>query len=126
MLNTLLIVDDSLTARSYIKRCCEVAGYKDSEYLEAGNGEEALCILEKNKVDLLITDLNMPKMNGKSLIKYMKSSMRFNEIPVVVISSTADNVKKDELISNGATEVISKPLSPMVLAKIIDKINCNG
>lgn len=123
MYKKILIIDDSKTARIYIKKCMDAAGFNDSEYYEAANGEEGLSKLKEIDVDLVITDINMPVMDGRKFLRRVRSSIRFNDIPVIVISSVVSQDNKDNLIANGATAVISKPMSPMMLLDVIDKIS---
>ncbi|MCK5199165.1 MAG: response regulator [Spirochaetales bacterium] len=113
----ILITDDSGTSRMIIKRCIEMAGFFDIDYLEAEDGLQGLTILDKEKVDLIITDLKMPKMDGKTFIRKLKSNDNTKDIPVVVISSLDNAVLKERLEREGVLAVISKPLSP---AKVLD------
>ena len=86
-LKNILIVDDSSTSRMIIKRCFEISGIDDSEYYYAGNGLEALDVVKNQEIDLIITDINMPKMDGSNLIKKLKSEESLKDIPIVVTSS---------------------------------------
>ena len=113
----ILITDDSATSRMIIKRCIEMAGFFDINYLEAEDGLQGLTILDKEKVDLIITDLKMPKMDGKTFIRKLKSNDDTKDIPVVVISSLDNTVLKDRLKREGVLAVIGKPLSP---AKVLE------
>lgn len=112
-----LITDDSATSRMIIKRCIEMAGFFDIDYLEAGDGLQGLTILDEEKVDLIITDLKMPKMDGKTFIRKLKSNDDTKDIPVVVISSLDNSVLEERLKREGVLAVIGKPLSP---AKVLD------
>lgn len=112
-----LITDDSATSRMIIKRCIEMAGFFDIDYLEAEDGLQGLTILDEEKVDLIITDLKMPKMDGKTFIRKLKSNDDTKDIPVVVISSLDNSVLEERLKREGVLAVISKPLSP---AKVLD------
>ena len=113
----ILITDDSATSRMIIKRCIEMAGFFDIDYLEAEDGLQGLTILDKEKVDLIITDLKMPKMDGKTFIRKIKSSDDKKDIPVVVISSLDNSVLKERLKREGVMAVIGKPLNP---AKVLE------
>lgn len=112
-----LIADDSATSRMIIKRCIEMAGFFDIDYLEAEDGLQGLTILDEEKVDLIITDLKMPKMDGKTFIRKLKSNDDTKDIPVVVISSLDNSVLKERLKREGVLVIIGKPLSP---AKVLD------
>ena len=113
----ILITDDSATSRMIIKRCIEMAGFFDIDYLEAEDGLQGLTVLDTEKVDLIITDLKMPKMDGKTFIRKLKSSETTKDIPVVVISSLANSVLENRLKREGVMVIISKPLSP---AKVLE------
>ena len=84
----IMIVDDSATARMFVRRCLEISRvFESAEYLEAGNGVEALKLLQEHAVEMIFTDLTMPEMDGESLFKRVMANPKYNEIPVVVISS---------------------------------------
>ncbi len=108
----ILIVDDSTTARMIIKKCLQIVGFEEWDVVEASNGREALHAAKQDNVNLVLTDLNMPVMDGVTLIKWLKSNPRLNELPVVVISSAGNPEKQRELNSLGVSNVIGKPLSP--------------
>ena len=121
-MKSIIIADDSSTARMIIKRCLVIAGCLDADFLEAGNGAEALEIARNNQVDMLVTDLNMPNMDGKSLLRHVKASPRLNDIPVLVITSACNPVKETELLKLGAFAVISKPISPASVAQALQSL----
>ncbi|MBC8203973.1 MAG: response regulator [FCB group bacterium] len=121
-MNTILIVDDSAIARIVIKRCLEIAGFSHAEFLEAKDGVEALKIAENTEIDLLITDLNMPNMDGVSLLKHVKSSPRLTFLPVLVVTSSSDQTKAQELQKLGALDVLNKPISPAKIASVLQSI----
>lgn len=115
-----LIVDDSSTSRMIIQRCVEMAALEYSVFVQAENGMEALALLrERDDFNLILTDINMPKMDGQTFIKLLKNDLKTRKIPVVVISSIADGAFIDELLSIGVVAVIKKPVSP---AKILEAL----
>ena len=122
MVHTIIIADDSSTARMIIKRCLEIAGFGESQMLEARDGTEALELAKKNSVDLLVTDLNMPKMDGRSLLKHVKSSPRLSDLPVLVITSANNQAKEEELKNMGAFAILGKPVSPAKVAEALEKL----
>ncbi|RPJ80850.1 MAG: response regulator [Deltaproteobacteria bacterium] len=122
----IIIADDSGTARMFIKRCFEISGCQDVEFLEAGNGVEALEQLKKTSVDLVVSDLHMPEMDGAELLKRIKSSPRFHETPVIIISSAANPKKVEELKALLALDVLSKPVSPASVSKAIKPLLKNS
>ncbi len=123
MRKRILIVDDSATARMIIRRCLEIAGFRDAEFMEAVHGRQALDILREERADLVFTDLNMPEMDGKAFIRRMKSSPRLNSIPVIVVSSMTNKKEEDDLRSRGVTVIIRKPFSPMAIMNAVDTIH---
>ena len=108
----ILIVDDSSTARMFIRRCLEISGCQGADFYEAGNGREALDMLREMPVDFILADLNMPVLDGRNMLKRLKSSPRTCDIPVVVISSASNPASDVELIAEGAYAVLSKPITP--------------
>jgi len=108
----IVIVDDSSTARMFIRRCLEIAGCKDTQFLEAANGEEALAILKKEPVDFVVADINMPVLDGTGLLKRIKSSPKLHMLPVVIVSSASNPAQEQELLKLGAHAVLNKPVSP--------------
>ncbi|MFC1591732.1 response regulator [Thermodesulfobacteriota bacterium] len=119
---TILIVDDSRTARMFIKRCLEIAVSQDAEFLEAANGKEALGILKAQPADLVVSDLNMPVMDGDMLVKFMKASPKLNEIPIMIITSAGNPAKETELLALGAFAVLSKPVSPATITETLGSL----
>jgi len=107
----IIIADDSRTARFLIKQYLEMAGFYQADFVEVENGRAALDHLKENAVDLVITDYKMPEMDGLDLLRRVKASPKLHSIPVLVITSFANQAKIDELIENGAFAVLQKPLS---------------
>ena len=118
----ILIVDDSTTSRMIMRRCFEIAGFRDSQYYEAENGLEAISFLQDHIVDLILSDLKMPKMDGTTLIKKLKTREATRCIPIVVISSMGDDILESQLYKTGVIAVIRKPLSP---GKVMEKLGEN-
>ncbi|MFP4562246.1 MAG: response regulator [Spirochaetia bacterium] len=112
-----LIVDDSATSRMIIKRCFDIAGFHDINYHEAEDGVKAIAFLEKNTVDLVLTDLKMPKMDGNTFLKKLRAHEETKDLPVVVISSMGNDVLESQLLDAGVMAIIRKPLSP---AKVLE------
>ena len=123
MIKTIIIADDSRTARMVTRRCLEIAGFGEAGFLEAPDGEVALEMARNNDADLLVTDLNMPRMDGASLVRAIKSSPRLNHLPVMVISSMSSQAREDELIKLGAFAVLSKPVNPANVMEALEKLS---
>jgi two-component system chemotaxis response regulator CheY len=111
----IVIADDSATARMFIKRCLDIIGLGDAEIVEAEHGKEALTAAKAAPTDLLLSDLNMPVMDGETLLKWVKSSPKLMDMPVVIITSAGNPAKEQELLKLGALKVINKPVSPPML-----------
>ncbi len=111
-LNQVLIVDDSKTSRMITKRCFEIAGYYDTKFFEAEDGLRAVSFLDEHKVDLVLSDLNMPRMDGATFIRKLKSKESTRAIPVFVISSMGNDLTEQQLWEQGVHAVIRKPLNP--------------
>jgi len=118
----ILIVDDSATSRMIIKRCFEIAGFYDSEYYEAEDGLKAVSFLRRNKVDLILSDLKMPKMDGNTFIQKLNVTETTKHIPVVVISSMGSDLTEEQLLNKGVQAIIRKPLSP---EKVVNALRLN-
>ena len=107
----IVIADDSRTARFLILQYLEMAGFFQADFIEVESGREALDHLKENAVDLMITDYKMPEMDGLDLLRRVKASPKLHDLPVLVITSFANQAKIDELLENGAFAVLQKPLS---------------
>jgi two-component system chemotaxis response regulator CheY len=107
----IVIADDSRTARFLIRQYLEMAGFFQADFIEVESGREALDHLKENAVDLVITDYKMPEMDGLDLLRRVKASPKLHDLPVLVITSFANQAKIDELLENGAFAVLQKPLS---------------
>jgi len=113
-----LVVDDSATSRMIVQRCIEMAGVSVGAFCFAENGLDALAILKSNpSVDLIVTDLNMPKMDGRAFARYLKSDPALSRITLIVVSSIADGDAEAELRSLGAAAIVKKPVSPAKMSE---------
>ena len=119
---SILIVDDSLPMRSVIKRTLKAAGYGSADLLEAANGKEAIDLLKNSWVDIVMTDYNMPVMNGLELIKTIKKDEVSKDIPVVVISTEGNESKIKEFMDCGAAGYITKPFTAEAIRDLIVNI----
>lgn len=105
-----LIVDDSSTMRKIISRSLRQAGLPVDEIFEAGDGIEGLNALAGNKVDLILSDINMPNMDGLEFIKAVRANG--NTVPMVMITTEGGEDIINEAISSGASDSIKKPFTP--------------
>ena len=116
----ILIVDDAASMRGLVAMTLKKSGY---EVVEASDGKDALTKLSSvGKVDLIITDLNMPNMDGIELIKTLKTDMKYRFIPVIMLTTESQEAKKEEGRKAGAKAWIVKPFKPDVLVNVVKKI----
>jgi two-component system chemotaxis response regulator CheY len=115
-----LIVEDSTAMRSMIASTVEeMKGYVT---VEAANGFEALRIIPKERFDLIITDINMPHINGLEIISFVKNHPSFNSIPIIIVTTEHSEEDRKKGISLGASEYIIKPFNPDHLKKVVKKV----
>lgn len=114
-----LTVDDSKTMREMVAFTLQGAGY---DVIEAEDGQHALSVLNGAAVDVIVTDLNMPNMNGIELIKSLRANPTYKYTPILMLTTEADDSKKTEGKSAGATGWIVKPFNPEKLVKVVEKV----
>ncbi len=110
-----LIVDDSPAMRNFIRRVLDLSGLEVGRCLEASNGEEALRVLEDNWVDAVLTDINMPQMDGEELLRQMSSHSVLRSIPVLVVSTDRTEARIQKMLTLGAKGYVTKPFLPETL-----------
>ena len=115
----ILIVDDSATSRMIIRRCLEMSGLDKSQYDEAEDPLVALDLVKLHQYDLIVTDLNMPRMDGMTFIKKLFQNPETAELPILVISSMDNDVLKKYLWSNNVKAIIHKPVSPETITEAL-------
>ena len=115
----LLIVDDSIPVRKILMNALSYIKLPVNEILEAGDGVEALRLLEAHPVGLVLTDINMPKMNGIELLRAVRSSPQWHDIPVVMISAEGGETSVQDAIELGANSFIVKPFNIAVLRRLV-------
>jgi two-component system chemotaxis response regulator CheY len=108
----ILIVDDSSSMRKVIRKILQISGFDVGEIFEASNGKEALEVLDSNWVDLILSDIHMPVMDGYKFLEELKKKEDFNHIPVVLITTEGDESKLQKAMSLGAHGYIRKPFEP--------------
>jgi two-component system, chemotaxis family, chemotaxis protein CheY len=119
MAKKILIVDDSESVRMIARIALREQGY---EVVEAGNGVEALKQLDAERVNLVISDVNMPEMDGITLLKQIKASAKHKFMPIIMLTTEAGQDKKDEGRAAGAKAWITKPFQPNVLIAAVSKL----
>jgi two-component system chemotaxis response regulator CheY len=113
----ILIVDDSNSMRAVIKKIISISGFKMDQCFEAANGKLALEVLASNWVDAIISDINMPEMNGLELLDRLQTDEMLREIPVIVISTEGSQERIEAVMVKGAKSFIKKPFLPEEIRK---------
>lgn len=115
----ILIAEDSATMRSLIVSTISAMG--DYETIEAANGFEALRILPQEKVDLVITDINMPDINGLELVSFIKGNPNYQSTPLFIVSTEGSERDREKGMALGADAYLVKPFSPVELQSLINQ-----
>ena len=119
---TILIADDSATMRAMLVSAIESLG--DFHIVEASSGFEALRLLPRENVDLILTDINMPDINGLELISYLRNNANYLTIPVFIISTEGSQKDIDKGKTLGANEYLIKPIDYTKLQSLITTYLC--
>jgi two-component system, chemotaxis family, chemotaxis protein CheY len=119
MRRKIMTVDDSASVRQMVSFTLKQHEY---EVVEAVNGTEALKKLKKEKIDLLITDINMPEIDGINLIKMVRDNPSYKFIPIIILTTGSQTEKKEEAKAAGATGWIVKPFRPDQLVAVVRKV----
>ena len=119
MAANILIVDDSRTMRSMLKRSLEMSGLDVGTVYEAGNGIEALAQASQHDVDVILLDINMPVMNGEQLVQRIKDDDRLRDLPVIIASTEGSETRIQELLGKGAKGYLRKPIRPEQLLEVL-------
>ena len=114
-----MTADDSASVRQMVTFTLKQQGY---EVIEAVDGQEALQKLSGKKVDMLLADLNMPKLDGIGLIKGVRASSLNKFIPIIMLTTESNDTKKSEGKTAGATGWIVKPFKPEQLLAVVKKV----
>lgn len=117
-----LIVDDSPAMRAFIRRVIQISGFDCEDCFEAGNGEEALNLLDHEWVDLILTDVNMPGMDGEEFVRRLEADERFRSLPVLVVSTDATEKRIDRMLKLGARGYVTKPFTPEALREELERL----
>jgi two-component system chemotaxis response regulator CheY len=122
----ILIVEDSATMRSLLATTLE--DLNDSvKVTEASSGFEALRFLPREDYDLIVTDINMPDINGLELVSFIKSSAKYRSIPLVIVSTEGSERDRDKGLGLGANAYLVKPFEPETLREVaLDLLSKSG
>ncbi len=116
----ILVVDDMSTMRRIIRTILNQLGYSNIE--EAENGKQALAKLKSEKFDFVITDWNMPEMDGLTLVKEIRNDPELKHLPVLMVTAEAKKENVIEALKAGVNNYIVKPFTPEVLKEKMEKI----
>jgi two-component system chemotaxis response regulator CheY len=119
MSKTALVVDDSISMRQMVSFTLREAGF---EVIEAGNGQEALDRLKGQKLSVIITDLNMPVLDGIGFIKQVRARPGYKFTPILMLTTEAQQSRKAEGRSAGATGWLVKPFDPKALLATLARV----
>jgi two-component system chemotaxis response regulator CheY len=119
MAKTILAVDDSRTMRDMVAFALSSAGF---DVIQAEDGKKALAQLGSKRVDLIITDLNMPNMDGIALIKALRADARCRTVPILILTTEGDAEKKAAGRAAGATGWLVKPFDPEKLVDLVRRV----
>lgn len=118
----MLIVDDSTVMRGFIRRVMDLSGFPFQTVLEASDGAEALKVLADNWVDVVLTDINMPNMNGEELVRRLEQDDLLRSIPVVVVSTDSTDSRIHQMRLLGAKGYVKKPFQPETLRDELERV----
>lgn len=128
MASTILIIDDSSVTRKLIKRHLSKGPYGNSKILEAADGKQALGVFDTEKIDLILSDWNMPKMNGLEFVKSVRQveseKLSADQKPVQIVMVTTEGTieKVTQAMESGVNEYIVKPFTADTLTKTLKKV----
>lgn len=118
----ILIVDDSGTTRAVIAKTLAISKLPIGQVHQAANGLEALELLKQHWIDLVLTDINMPEMNGMELVSHMVKDGLMSKVPVVVISTEGSATRIEELKQQGIRGYLRKPFTPEEIRDLLEGI----
>lgn len=128
MPKTILIVDDSMSLRQVVNLALTRAGY---EVIEATDGQDALTKLDGRKINLIVSDVNMPRMDGITFVTQVKQNPRYKFTPIIMLTTESQDAKKEQGRAAGAKAWIVKPFNPPILLDAVSKLilpqrSCHG
>lgn len=120
MSKNILIIEDSSTMRSMISAIIEEMG--DFVITEAASGFEALKVLPTRNFDLIITDINMPDINGLEIVNFVKNHPNYRNIPLIIVTTERSEEDRKKGLALGAADYVTKPFKPEDLQKVVRRI----
>jgi two-component system chemotaxis response regulator CheY len=120
-MKNIMVIDDSRIMRNIVKNTLALLKIPFN-YLEAGDGEQAMKLMETSKADLILLDWNMPNLNGFDFLKKIKAIDQYKNIPVIMVTSEAARLNVVEAVKAGVTAYITKPINEKIFMEKISKI----
>lgn len=120
-----LVVDDSDVIRNMILKTLRLAEVPVGTAFEAGNGKEALDIIDTNWIDLVLADINMPIMDGLEMLRRLRADDRHLELPVIVVTTEGSVERVAELEDAGVSAYVRKPFTPETIRNVVDSVTSN-
>lgn len=117
-----LIVDDSPAMRKFVERVLHLSGLPLGVCRAAADGAEALALLRQAPADIVLTDINMPGMDGEELVRQVAADQDLRQIPVLVVSTDHTRQRMDRLFALGARGYVAKPFYPEGLREEIERV----
>ncbi|MFH1020381.1 MAG: response regulator, partial [Pseudomonadota bacterium] len=118
----ILVTDDSETMRAVIKKTVSMSGVPVGEFHEAANGREALAVLSKTWIDVILSDINMPEMGGMELLKKISEDEDLRKIPLIFITTEASDARQEEAQKLGVAGYVRKPFQPETIKAILYEV----
>lgn len=117
-----LVVDDSPAMRSVIRRVIQLSGFEVEEFLDAGDGGQALRLLRQEAIDVVLTDINMPNITGEQLLCEMRGDEALRNKPVIVVSTDSTEHRIRRMLQLGARGYVTKPFFPEALRQELERV----
>lgn len=122
MAHNILVVDDSATVRAVIAKVLGLSGIDLGAVYQAPNGKAALALAREHRVDLILTDINMPEMGGMEMVAKLREDPALSHIPVVVVSTEGSATRVEALREMGVRAYLRKPFTPEQIKQTVDEI----
>lgn len=119
---TVLIVDDSPAMRAFVRRILDMSGLEVGRCLEAADGLEALRLARREKVEVILSDINMPVMDGEEFVRQLNADPELRHIPVVVVSTDRTETRVQKMLALGARGYVTKPFLPEALRQELERV----
>ena len=119
---SVLIVDDCPAMQTVIRRILGISGFDLEACYFAADGSEALSMLRRHTVDLVISDVNMPRLDGEGMLRCLAEDEELRKVPVVMVSSDGTRSRVDRLVGMGAKGYVVKPFQPAVLRAELERV----